>query len=93
MDNIMLPQACEKSENRWLMYLVAQEAEIWATEKWGIRIKEMKKLFIFSAKYFPSLLCITIKSEPHRKFLDGRIVSILASTSRGFHLFLIGVHR
>lgn len=46
----------------------SKKAGIWATEKWGIRIKEMKKLFIFSVKYFPSLLCITIKSEPHRKF-------------------------
>lgn len=93
MDNIMLPQACEKLENRWLMYLVAQKAGIWATEKWGIRIKEMKKLFIFSAKYFPSLLCITVKSEPHRKFLDSRTLSIPVSTSRGFHLFLMGAHR
>lgn len=88
----MLPQACEKL-NRWLTYLVAQKAGIQATEKWGIRIKDMKKLFIFSAKYFPSLLCITIKSEPHRKFLDSRILSIPVSISRGFHLFLMGAHR
>lgn len=46
----------------------SKKAGIWATENWGIRKKEMKKLFIFSAKYFPSLLCITIKSEPHRNF-------------------------
>lgn len=28
MDNIMLPRACEKGKNRWLMYLVAQKAGI-----------------------------------------------------------------
>ena len=54
-DNFMLPWACEKVENRWLMYLVAQKAGVWATEKWRIRWKELKKLFNFDAKYFPSL--------------------------------------
>lgn len=36
------------------MYLIAQKAGIWATEKWRIRINEIKKLFLFSeCKIFP----------------------------------------